>query len=253
LLAFPASFAYSILRHRVFDVRVIIRQGVQHAMARGVLLSIVPLLGALLFVDVLIHSDESLAATLKARGWIYVFLGALAGVVYQRRQQWLDQIDRRFFRDRFDTQRLLQEVIHDVKEAKRVDAAAGEVLTRIHQALHPQFIALLQREGSEEEFRSTVCIPVDHSLRVPGDGKLMTLLRLVGKPVQLSASLSLIDALPREEIQFIEEQHLELLVPIQLGSAGSESLLALGPKLSEEPYSREDQKLLSTIPSVVST
>src|SRR6266481_163826 len=35
-LIFPFSFAYAILRHRLFDVRVVIRRGLQYALARGV-------------------------------------------------------------------------------------------------------------------------------------------------------------------------------------------------------------------------
>jgi hypothetical protein len=46
-LVFPLSIAYSVLRHRLFDVRIIIRQGLQYAMARGVLLSVIPLLSDL--------------------------------------------------------------------------------------------------------------------------------------------------------------------------------------------------------------
>ncbi|MGH9579586.1 MAG: PDZ domain-containing protein, partial [Terriglobales bacterium] len=41
-LAFPLSFAYAILRHRVFDLGVIVRRGLQYALARGVLLIAVP-------------------------------------------------------------------------------------------------------------------------------------------------------------------------------------------------------------------
>src|SRR5205823_1447039 len=36
LLLFPAAFAYAILRHRLLDVSVMIRQGVRYALARHV-------------------------------------------------------------------------------------------------------------------------------------------------------------------------------------------------------------------------
>ncbi len=42
LIFLPLSISYAILRHRLFDVRVIIRQGLQYALARRVLLSLVP-------------------------------------------------------------------------------------------------------------------------------------------------------------------------------------------------------------------
>jgi eukaryotic-like serine/threonine-protein kinase len=117
-LVFPLSFVYSILRHRLFDLRIIIRQGLRYAMARGVLLSIIPLLVVTLLVDILLHGDQSLAIIVTARGWIYCIVAAVVIVVYQKRQQWLDRIDRHFFRDRFDAQRLLQDVIPRVQESK---------------------------------------------------------------------------------------------------------------------------------------
>ena len=67
-LAFPLSFAYAILRHRLFDVSVIIRQGVQYALARRLLLSLVPALTTLLLVDVAVHLDAGVLSTLQTRG-----------------------------------------------------------------------------------------------------------------------------------------------------------------------------------------
>jgi hypothetical protein len=53
--------------------------------------------------------------------------------------------------------------------------------------------------------------------------------------------------LPAEELDRISNEQIELIVPIQLGSDGPESLLVLELKRSEEPYSREDERLLSAI------
>ena len=55
-LACPLAFAYAILRHRVFDIQVIIRQGLQYALARGAVLGVVPALGAILLLDLAINS-----------------------------------------------------------------------------------------------------------------------------------------------------------------------------------------------------
>src|SRR5437588_2334234 len=60
LLPLPFCIAYAILRHRVFDIRVIIRQGLQYAAARGLLLSLTPLCGAALAVDLVLHGDQPL-------------------------------------------------------------------------------------------------------------------------------------------------------------------------------------------------
>ena len=50
-LAMPASFAYAILRHRLFNIRLIVRQGLRYALARRVVDGLIPVLGALLAVD----------------------------------------------------------------------------------------------------------------------------------------------------------------------------------------------------------
>ncbi len=48
----------TIVKHRLFDLRIIIGQGVQYAMAPGTLLSVVPLLAAALVVDLLMHGSS---------------------------------------------------------------------------------------------------------------------------------------------------------------------------------------------------
>ena len=247
-LAFPASFAYAVLRHRLFDVRIIIRQGLQYAMARGVLLSIMPLLLVILVADILLHSDQSLAVIITARAWIYGVVGVVAIVLYQKRQGWLDQIDRLFFRDQFDAQCLLQDLIQRVKSAKDLDVASHEVVARIHRALHSEFVCVLHRRADQTEFRTMVCEPANHrTIQFHADVKLLGLLRLMEKPLQVSGTTWLADRLPDEEFRFIEEQNIDLVIPIVTGSAAAESILVLGPKRSEEPYSREDERLLTAI------
>ena len=80
--AFPLSFAYAILRHRVFDLGVMVRRGLQYTLARGVLLTAVPVLGLALLTDLLLHGQQPLLEILRARGWIYVALGGVAATAY---------------------------------------------------------------------------------------------------------------------------------------------------------------------------
>ena len=68
-LAFPASFTYAMLRHRLFDVRVIVRSGLQYALARSVLISIVPIIAAVFALDLWINREAPFVDVLRARGW----------------------------------------------------------------------------------------------------------------------------------------------------------------------------------------
>src|SRR5262249_7477240 len=67
-LAFPLSFAHAILRHRLFDIRLMIRQGLQYALARGSVLSVLPGVALILIVDLFVHSSQPLIVILSARG-----------------------------------------------------------------------------------------------------------------------------------------------------------------------------------------
>ena len=77
-------------------------------MSMLVLLSALPLLAAGFLLDIFIHRQESFAAIVAARGLIYVVLARGQRFCTGKKQEWLDRIDRRFFRDRYDAQRVLQ-------------------------------------------------------------------------------------------------------------------------------------------------
>ena len=249
---FPITYAYVVLRHRLFDIRVMIRQGLQYALARRILLSVVPVLAAVLLLDLLLHGDQPLLSILKSRGWVYVFLGGLALVAHLKRTEWLDGLDRRFFRESYDARRLLREVAEVVRDARSLESVAPRVVAHIEAALHPEFAALLIREPKEAGYHTLASAPASQAPpALPAQSKLVALVRLLGKPLEVPRTESgwLQQQLPHEETDFLRRARLDLLIPVATDSERTEALLALGAKRSEEPYSREDQDLLLAIAS----
>ncbi len=251
LPAGPLCLAYAILRHRVFDVRVIVRSGLQYAAARGLLLSVVPLCAVLLTSDLLLHGDEPLGRVLSERGWVYLALAAVAWALHARQGHWLEALDRRFFRERYDAQQLLRGVVDEVRRATGFDTAAARVVERVATALHPEYAAVLVRGPQQEAFRALAVAgprPVTQ-LALPATSKLVWLLRLLDRPVEVSPGDSgwLARQLPSNETGPLRAARIEWLFPIALSEQQDEALLAVGPKLSEEPYSSEDQDLLGAI------
>jgi len=248
--AFPVSWAYAILRHRLFDVRVMIRRGLQYALARRLLVSAVPALAAILLLDLLLHGDQPVLAVFRARGWVYAAIAGLAAIAYARRQQWLEALDRRFFRERYNAQQLLRQTAEELRASRSLEDAAPRIVARIEAALHPEFCALMVREPNQPTYICHASAPVGMAL--PGlvaDSKLMAAFRVFGKPLQISLSESgwLKQQLPRADTEFLRQARIELLVPVSLSATGREALLALGQKKSEEPYSGEDEELLLAI------
>ena len=253
-LLFPLSFAYAILRHRLFDIRVIIRRGLQYAFARGVLLSIPPLIAALLAVDLMLHGNEPLFAVLKARGWLYGGIAALTAVAYLRRHAWLSLLDRRFFRDKYDAQRLFHQIVEEIRRAPSIQQVAPDVVSRIADALHAEFCALLLRKPGETAYRVIGASPAGAlTSDLPATNKLIPLVRALDTsvPILLAESGWLGQQLPQADKDFLHRARIDLLVPVALAEGRTEALLVLGMKLSEEPYGREDMALLETVAGAI--
>jgi serine/threonine-protein kinase len=252
LLACPLAFYYAIIRHRAFDIQVIIRQGLQYALARGAVLGVVPVLAAMLVVDLAFNSQQPLIEILRERGWIHVGLSGLALLSYSKRKQWLDALDRRFFRERYDAQRLLRDTVKEIREAKKsLEQVAARVVGRIEAALHSEFVALVLRRPGDPEYRSVACAPSGFTVpTILAESKLVALVRVLGKPFEVLADSAWLERqLPSSEIQFARQARIDLLVPIDVSPGRQEALLVLGIKRSEEPYTRDDQELLDAIAS----
>src|SRR5258707_14372144 len=89
MLIFPMSFAYAIMKQRLFDVRVIIRRGVQYALARRGLLAIPVAAIGLLVVTVVAQARQPPFYVLKTHARRYVARAALAALRSSQREKWL--------------------------------------------------------------------------------------------------------------------------------------------------------------------
>jgi eukaryotic-like serine/threonine-protein kinase len=259
-LALPASFAYAILRHRLFDVSVIVRRGLQYALARRLLALLVPGLVTLAVLD-LYFLHDSLSATARTHAGAYALAAVIVGLTRFRRDRWLEALDRRFFRERYDAQRLLGEITAELRRYASADpggagpaqapgaaALMARVLAKIQQALHPETAAVLVRRAPGDAFEPLA--PDGAGLpRLAHDSKVASVARALQKPVEtpVSGFNAISRELPPAERDALRDARIEVLVPVVTGSGRLDMLLALGPRRSEEPYSAEDLELLATI------
>jgi tRNA A-37 threonylcarbamoyl transferase component Bud32 len=250
LLTVPLSFAYAVLRHRLFDVRLIVRAGVRYALARRLLLSIVPGLAVVLAVDVYLHRDRAVSDLVGARASLYLVIAGVAVLAQFCRQRWLDALDRRFFRERFDAQRLLRRVAVEVREAPDFERAAARVVEQIELALHPRFVAVLRRQDVQEAFEQVAEKPAGTGpLGIPASAKVFGLARVLGTPLDVSIDRTewLSEHLPPEETALVQGTGVELIVPIVGRGEDTDAFLVLGPRRSEDPYGADDREWLAEV------
>src|SRR5260370_6693858 len=72
MLVCPLSFAYGSLKQKLFEVRGIVRRGLQYALARNFLRAIPVVAGGLLVLDLVFHGNQPLFGVLKSRVAVYV-------------------------------------------------------------------------------------------------------------------------------------------------------------------------------------
>jgi serine/threonine-protein kinase len=194
---------------------------------------------------------------LQSRWWWFTLVGAALVTVRSRRERWLRTVDRRFFRDRYDAQRLLRSIADQISRASNFEAIVPSVMQQIDEALHPEFVSVLRHVPADSSFCavSTATINDQAWSTLPASLAVIGVLSVLRKPLALSLGDTawVRHQLPLDERALLLEHGIELLVPVSGDAPGEPplALLVLGPRRSEEPYNQEDLELLVTIAQAV--
>ncbi len=171
---FPLSFAYVVLRHRVFGIQFILRKGLQYALvSRGFLLvegvvifTVFYFFAAPLLAKVLPRGAEQLASMTSAA----LAVGIVAAIGHVNRQV-MPLIDKRFFRDAYNAQQILSELSHAAGSlAMRPEQLVEMVARRIGDAMHPDHVVIYLRKNLPHDGALSIrCDPVFWTSRRNGE------------------------------------------------------------------------------------
>ena len=245
LAAVNASLiAFAILRHQLLDITVVIRRGVGYSVltvgiATAYLLSVFALQRAF---NVLLGPEAYILAALMAL--IFALFYAPAQRVLQR---WVDRV---FFRERYDTQRMVEELSQAVVSILSLDALGDLVVDRVMQTMSIRRGLLLVANRENGVFGILVQrgYPDDLDVTFERDHPVVQWLSYSEQGLFMEA----IDTLPQFRGLLVRERRelvsleLELLVPIRY-EGELIGILGLGPKLSDTPYQAEDDSALRTL------
>ncbi|NOT48620.1 MAG: hypothetical protein HOP17_12825, partial [Acidobacteria bacterium] len=146
MLLFPLTMAYVIVVYRAMDVSVVVRQGLQYALATGGVrvIQFFLLLGIGLVVR---WSINNYGANLGAQiGFIVggIALVPLIDMAAKPLRQW---IDRRFFREAYNAEQILSELSEDVRTMVETKPLLETVAGKIGESLHVPQVAFLLKNG----------------------------------------------------------------------------------------------------------
>ncbi len=243
---FPLSLAYTLIVQRALDLRIILRQGTRYAFARGTLWVLQAIVFVFLGVRIFRFSHESGPGLHLIAPLIWAML-----VWFLRRRiarplsLWLD---RRFFREAYSVEQVLIELSEQARTFTENEPLLRTITERIRQTLHVEQISFLLRSGKLFELQYAQGLTAAGTLSLPENSSTIRSLVIDRSPKRVFREhpdpwLAL--AAP-SEVAVLDELHAELLLPLT-GRASLIGVMALGPKLSEEPYSRSDRQLLSSV------
>ena len=239
----PLCVGYAVVRHRVFDIRVVVRRGLQYILAKGALQALVaaPLVG--LTYTVVVNRHQTVAE-LVTESYGYLYWIAIVGLVLRFRQRVSLWLDRRFFREEYDREQLLLGLLDDLGKVDSVAQLSELVNAKLERALHPSGVYFWYRDPDEFASASSsnpLLTPPDF----PSEGRWLNWLEDRGAAIELPLPPEA--GLSRAQMRWFAARDINLVIPIADSDERLAGVLLLGPKKSEEPYGASDRRLLQAI------
>jgi len=224
LVLVPVFLMLAVLRYRLWDVDELINRTFVYTILTG-------LLGGLYLVGIFL--GQAIVRAVTGQGSDLVIVGstlAIAALFRPLRDRLQDFIDRRFYREKVDFRRVFTDFGRELRTVLDLSELQRTLVLRVLDLLHIRYGAVFLREPGGK-------LTLSYSLRFPDE---------------LTAELpSRADVFQRLESGAIAAKHtavpFPLLVPLiapRMGANDLIGILALGPRLSGEDFSREDQSLL---------
>ncbi len=251
MLLFPITLAYVIVVHRAMDVHVVIRQGLQYGLATTGARVLQALLGfVVIWTAIHLSLDRSRSEPQKI---MLIALGVLLVISLRRGAQFArGWIDRRFFRDAYNAEQILEALSDEVRSIVEKRPLLERVATKIAESLHiPRVAVLLEDRGS---YRPAFALgfPAGFVADIPDSGATVQRLKRDAGPerIYFDDEHSWVNgaALPEDERRTLSSLQAQLLLPL-ITKENLLGIISLGEKRSEAPYSSTDVRLLKSVAS----
>jgi HD-GYP domain-containing protein (c-di-GMP phosphodiesterase class II) len=235
--------AYAILRHHLLDIRLVIRIGLLYSITTAIFSAIYFLVISLVLNAFQLLSGSTVFVVSILVGTLSAFL---LSPLRNLAQAWIDRI---FYRDKYHAELMLERLSEKTTSLLDIEKITDLILTEITSTLHIAHGAIIikvekgdfqviAREGEKKPFPSG--FRTDHPI-------ITWMLRheqpLHNRDLALEP---LFKSMWKEENEELDEFNAEIFLPLR-AKGDLIGVLALGKKLSSQPYSQDEQLLFSTL------
>ncbi len=240
--------AYSILRHQLLDIRVVIRLGVLYSLTTAAFVTVYYLSISLVlnFTD-LITGKQAFFVSILVGSIIVYALSPLRN----RAQTW---IDRLFFREKYNSGLMLQRLSSNVASVLDLTKITNMILEETASTLHLKKAAFLLKRAASEDFFliAQKGMASDESIRLNNSHPIVNWFSSHDQPLTRHALIVTpqFKALWGQEREELDRIEAELFIPLKV-KGELLGIFALGSKRSEEDFSHDDQLTLTTLSNQV--
>jgi HD-GYP domain-containing protein (c-di-GMP phosphodiesterase class II) len=236
--------AYAILRHKLLEIQVIVRAGLVYSITTAIF-------GGVYYLSISLLLNIFQIFTGKAVFLVSILVGAATAILLNPlrnlAQSWIDRI---FYREKYNAELMLQRLSQTTASLLDIEKITHLILSEISNTLHIEHGAVLIKYVERGDFQ---VIAQDGDLKhfptgFRADHPIVTWMSRENQPL-LNRDLSLVPifkSMWKGEMEELERFNGEIFIP--LNSKGELiGILALGKKLSSQPYSQDEQLIFSTL------
>ncbi|RPI85495.1 MAG: hypothetical protein EHM41_10755 [Chloroflexi bacterium] len=144
MMTLPITIAVAILRHRLFDIDIIIRKTLIYALITGMLA--LTYFGSVVILQTLFTLLMGEQSTLA----IVISTLAIAALFTPLRRRVQSLIDWRFYRQKYDTEKVLTAFARRIRDETNLDALSTDLLGIVSETMQPESVSLWMFSTNEE-------------------------------------------------------------------------------------------------------
>jgi len=238
--------AVAIIRYQLLDINIVVRKSMLYLLVSAAIAA--PYVGLIYAVYYVIGADIPI--------WGHIIIAITLAILLQAAWQRMQElVNRLFYRERYDYLKAIEEVGSQISSVTESEYFSTSIVNIISNALRVPTVSVLMLLHQTEDYgivASCGLQEVPNEFRLSKNSPLIHRMEnnrgiIHKRDFDIMTKLQLVGDREWKNINLIEgELFIPLIVREQMVG-----IIILGKKLSDQPYSREDQRLLISISSQI--